>query len=335
MEKADNFSNIPGFSNYRVNEKGEVFSVITDRFLTGSVNPDGYLNFRLKCDNGTTKTIGLHRLMLISMSPRAGSEDLVSNHKDGDKGNNSLDNLEWATYTENAEHAGRFGLTSKCLPVVVKDVVTGKTEKYPSLLKCAKEIGISKDAVAYRIKTDGQRVFPEGKLYKLEKSTTPWVEKSTCERYGRSIAIFVKDVFTGTVTFYDKLSTFSKCSGISVSSVYQKLQDLSQPLFSKGFLVKRCTDTTPWREVHHPLEELELSTCKKIVVVFAKNGELMNTYLSASDCARSMNLSETVLNYRLHSNGKYFEQKSFCYFSMLTEKQRSFVTEMLRKILSN
>ena len=43
------------------------------------------------------------------------------NHKDGNKSNNHIDNLEWATYRENNRHAWQTGLR-KCNPLVAEKI---------------------------------------------------------------------------------------------------------------------------------------------------------------------------------------------------------------------
>lgn len=75
--------------------------------LKGSLDKYGYVTYRITVD-GVKKHLKGHRLM---MNAWIGEEpDLVVNHKDGDKTNNSLDNLEWCTVAENNRHAIETGL---------------------------------------------------------------------------------------------------------------------------------------------------------------------------------------------------------------------------------
>ena len=53
----------------------------------------------------------VHRLIAQKYIPNPNNKPTV-NHKDGNKSNNSVDNLEWNTYKENNQHAYNTGLKS-------------------------------------------------------------------------------------------------------------------------------------------------------------------------------------------------------------------------------
>ncbi len=59
--------------------------------------------------NGVVKTARVHRLVLGAFLGPC-PEGYEANHKDGDKGNNSIENLEWVTSLENRKHATLNGL---------------------------------------------------------------------------------------------------------------------------------------------------------------------------------------------------------------------------------
>lgn len=61
------------------------------------------------CKNGVQKTFKVHRLVAIHFIPNEFDKKEV-NHIDGDKSNNTIDNLEWATRSENQFHAYKIGL---------------------------------------------------------------------------------------------------------------------------------------------------------------------------------------------------------------------------------
>lgn len=66
------------------------------------------INFSLL--SGKKRTFRLHRLVMIAFSPIENMDEFEVNHKDGNKLNNKLDNLEWCTSSENQLHAFKTGL---------------------------------------------------------------------------------------------------------------------------------------------------------------------------------------------------------------------------------
>lgn len=77
---------------------------------TGYREGTGYL-FVILCKNGVPKKRKVHRLVATAFIPNTCHEPQV-NHKDGNKLNNRVDNLEWCSATHNICHAYRTGLNS-------------------------------------------------------------------------------------------------------------------------------------------------------------------------------------------------------------------------------
>ena len=72
------------------------------------IDRGGYETVRLT-KNGVTKTHWIHRLLLQTFSENQHNKCCV-NHKDGNKLNNEIENLEWVTHAENMRHASLIGL---------------------------------------------------------------------------------------------------------------------------------------------------------------------------------------------------------------------------------
>jgi exopolyphosphatase/pppGpp-phosphohydrolase len=94
--------------DYSVSKKGEVYSHRAGKFLKPMRHNYGYRYVSL-CKDGKRSNFLIHRLVAIAFIPNPENKRTV-NHKNGDKTDNSLNNLEWNTYSENHIHAHKNGL---------------------------------------------------------------------------------------------------------------------------------------------------------------------------------------------------------------------------------
>ncbi|MEL4307410.1 NUMOD4 domain-containing protein [Joostella sp. CR20] len=77
-----------------------------DKIMKTRQSKDGYIRVKLY-KNNKQKTFYLHRLVSMAF---IGESDLDVNHRDGNKANNKLSNLEYLTRSENHYHAWDNGL---------------------------------------------------------------------------------------------------------------------------------------------------------------------------------------------------------------------------------
>lgn len=94
-------------SNYIVSDSGRVRRNGSDKDCS-TRDRKGYLSVDLYKD-GKRVTRGVHRLVAEAFIPNPENKPEV-NHKDGNKHNNSISNLEWVTKKENVRHAWDNGL---------------------------------------------------------------------------------------------------------------------------------------------------------------------------------------------------------------------------------
>ena len=80
---------------YQVSNLGRVYSVRNNKILKPKLNKYGYLSVNLKY-KGSRVTKSIHRLVGEAFIPNPNDLPQV-NHKDEDKTNNCVDNLEWCT----------------------------------------------------------------------------------------------------------------------------------------------------------------------------------------------------------------------------------------------
>ena len=93
------------------------------------------------------KTYLLHRLVALTFLENPENKEFV-NHKDGNKLNNLLENLEWATCLENNMHKIDSGLSNCTKKVIQYDSNMDKLNEYNSIVECAKALNVSASCVS-------------------------------------------------------------------------------------------------------------------------------------------------------------------------------------------
>lgn len=125
------FTQIKGYENiYQISPQGEIHSAYKKRLLKGWIEATGYRAVSL-CKNGLAKRVSVHVLLAKAFIPNPNNFPEV-NHKDGNKLNNTLSNLEWVTGCSNVRHAFSQGLTKHAafldyskVPQLLQEVCSG------------------------------------------------------------------------------------------------------------------------------------------------------------------------------------------------------------------
>lgn len=103
--------------NYSINEKGEIKNNVTKKILSPSINKDsGYYQIDLWKNNKSRKYT-LHRLVANNFIPNLENKPTVD-HIDGNRLNNDISNLRWATYSEQNSRFNTFGVRSEKIKVI-------------------------------------------------------------------------------------------------------------------------------------------------------------------------------------------------------------------------
>ncbi|MEH4266008.1 NUMOD4 motif-containing HNH endonuclease [Klebsiella aerogenes] len=128
--------NIPGFEGrYAITSDGRVLSKFKGwQPLRPGTKPGGYLFVGLYASGSRVAVYKMvHRLVAEAFIPNPEGKPEV-NHKDGDKRNNDVSNLEWVTRSENAIHGVAHDLlkhgfehcSSKLTPEQVLDIYSAE-----------------------------------------------------------------------------------------------------------------------------------------------------------------------------------------------------------------
>lgn len=149
---------------YYVTDAGQVFSYTREVYnpatgktyirtgceLSQETTKNGYKRVIVSKD-GKARKLSVHRLVAKAfvLNPEGKSQ---VNHKDGDKTNNFAWNLEWATASENTQHAFDTGLVvaEKLWDDAFKEMVLAEYifgSRLHGLVALAKKYGVSKSTI--------------------------------------------------------------------------------------------------------------------------------------------------------------------------------------------
>lgn len=102
--KHKQFVPFPRNKKYLVNRCGEIFSLHRNKIMYQSRSFRGYRTVAISC-----KTINVSRVVLITFCGEPPSPKHHAAHRDGNKINNHIDNLYWATARENERDKIKHG----------------------------------------------------------------------------------------------------------------------------------------------------------------------------------------------------------------------------------
>lgn len=144
---------------YLISENAIIYKLDFDGFSYGSLKSNGYIRASLM-KNGEKEHRHLHRLVALTFLDKPEGKDFV-NHKDGNKENNCVDNLEWVTRSENEIHKYKvLGLEqSNSLAIRVIDTFNGNVHLYKNIIKAEIDL-IGKETTGFRY------CLKKGTLYK-------------------------------------------------------------------------------------------------------------------------------------------------------------------------
>jgi len=160
MAKPNNDKYLDFISRYKVSEDGTCVSP-SGKILSYGDRGHGYISVGHYSPNDKKATqVLLHRVLATKFLSNPLSLPFV-NHIDGNKLNNSLDNLEWCTSSQNQKHAYSSGLKTpakncggygkKC----IRETVSGFV--YESIASASRSLGIDVSSISKYMRCKGYR----------------------------------------------------------------------------------------------------------------------------------------------------------------------------------
>lgn len=203
---------------YEVSNMGRVKSLHYGkrRILKQSVLPNGYMKVVLNKD-GTANMKTVHRLVATAFIRNPNNYGVV-NHKDGNKKNNTVDNLEWCTRSYNTKHAyhNRLMSADSCKKSII---LYKKYGEYESITEASEALGVAFGSLSRAIRKS-QSI----------NGFIGVIEKDTHIRYGVPTNIYNDKLeFLGQVPSAKAAARVAKISDTMVRRCCRK------KVFSKGY----------------------------------------------------------------------------------------------------
>ena len=139
---------LKGFENYYIDKEGNIYTK-DKKLMTGKfVDNTGYYQIVLR-KNGKRSYQRLHRLIAKQFIDNPNNLPQV-NHKDGNKLNNSLDNLEWISNSDNTKHGYDNNLyhNKKQIKIIAINKISKEKFIFPSIRKCSEELKINRKTLS-------------------------------------------------------------------------------------------------------------------------------------------------------------------------------------------
>lgn len=127
---------------YAVTQEGQVWSYQAKKFLSPCDNGQGYMMLTLFDKSGKKKHWRVHRLVAMTFLPNPEGKPIV-NHKDENKANNNVNNLEWATHAENIRYSAKRRSKPNRNPIYCVEL----DKVYKTREEAANEAGIHKQGI--------------------------------------------------------------------------------------------------------------------------------------------------------------------------------------------
>jgi len=250
------FKPIPGYSRYLLAKDGRIYDTLKERekswYITNRGNPKknikgGYYGTRLYNDAGVLVTLQRHRALCLTYKERPDKRgNYIVNHIDGVPGNDSLDNLEWVTYSENTQHAYDNGLyPNKVRPVIWRDL-DGIDRRYPSVAKLARATGFTEDRVRSRLMRTSGKIYEDGFSFKWDDDSEWTLDGSPCKARLAKRAIVARDIFTGTKYIFRSARQAAHHIGVTGKAILEHLKNGSGIIPIAGYNVQCLDNLNPW-----------------------------------------------------------------------------------------
>lgn len=254
---------VPGFCNYEISDQLDVRHKVFRKVKKFYVDDKGYLRTNMMHADGRNRKPGQHQIVAWTFIPNPENKPEV-NHRDGNKLNNALYNLEWATQAENKKHASENELMSHKLKKANVILIRQRYHKGDEEVLAA-EFGVSKSTIL-SIVAGRTRKNVDGPIY----------EASKCKK--------IIDLSTGII--YASVEDVAVLTGRSIKSLRRAI---SGERYNKTQYRYVGEEDVVKMKIEKPIPESPIG-------VFDLNWKLLNIYYYTPEAAKACNTDVSGIN---------------------------------------
>lgn len=301
------FSLIPGFTRFAINRLGSVMSIKTGKILKSKINSYGYPYVNLyDADKGKWRSVATHillaRTFIINKEP---SRLFFVNHKNGDKLDLRLINLEWVDSVRNNTHAIESNLRSDNKPCKIRDVETMRITHFDSISNCLRYLGY-KNLSTKVLKNLNGRMISHLLLNRYEikylDDNNGWMytkDNKNVNKYLNTGPYEALCIQNNNIFEAKSIKLLSEKIHVSQDKILNALKQIKSKVYD-GFLIRKKS-SNPWPK------EYEQSSFTKPRKLFLKNittGEEIY-FESLRKTIKFLGIDKRTLKLRLEKNQSY------------------------------
>jgi len=304
---------IENCKGYLISNTGKVLNTLTGKIRKTFKSNRGYERINLPLDDGGKLNRSIHVMVINAFGKpediklRDGHKYQI-NHKDGNKYNNHISNLEAVSASENVKHAFKEGLRKDNFKCILEDIKEGTKKNFISLEELSKYLKISNDTLIAYIPRSSK--YPINGRYKI---TAKVHFTGDSDRL-----VYVLDHMAGEVKEYNNLYHASFATGIVHTSFSKDLLKQDTKYIGGYTFSYKPIDTS---KITLDLEDKERAQrdrtaiwskpikkiCNGIRVYDPVNGTITE-YQAVTDFANKLNVKPRTISAKVETAAKKFNR---------------------------
>lgn len=249
---------IPGFSMYLIKRDGTVVNSVSGKIKQSHISQRGYIQISITGEAGNSSRItGIHRLLALTFIPYGVNvKEMHVNHKNINRSDNRVENLEWATISENTQHGKdahkayweekrkakqehskeegqidkhylkKLTSASKSIPVESKNIWTDEVRQFRSINEAGKELILDPESIRVSLAIGSRRVVSRRYIFRRVDEQWPNLTKEDVRigYDGKARKVIAKNITTGELTTFVSAAEAIRQLGVSKKVVTKNLK---------------------------------------------------------------------------------------------------------------